>query len=219
MASLAVLCAAQASLSLPDAFAGYELLPGTTSPTGKFGLIYPSRDALPNIPKPKLLLVALPTGDPIINIPLGNSRLIEGNSDYYVTWNKASSAVLVVQGGKWGADKVYLARLGSERPGITDITGAIRQILQPCDLKSGARPFNSTLGFIFDKGTRVTWNKDNLVASDSGWRFGPGHTVLIDCTCTTDPKEMDPNRWAVNFTGTWDMRANTFTSTHVKKLP
>jgi hypothetical protein len=28
---------------------------------------------------------------------------------------------------------------------------------------------------------------------------------MIDCTCTTDPKELDPRRWAVRFKGTWDV--------------
>ena len=220
---LVLICTVQAALSLPAEFNGYELLPGTTSPDGKFGLIYPRIKSDPgyanelSVPNPALVLVALPAGTPVTNVPLGFSTLTLGNSSYYATWNKTSTAVLIVEGIKWGADKVFLVDIAG-KPRISDITAEIRKILQPLFARSGAPRFNDTFDFIFDYENRLKCERKQVVF-DSGWQFGPDQTVLVNCTCTTDPKKIEPKRWTVNFTGTWDIKTGRFTATHVQDLP
>ena len=216
LASLVIL-----SLSL-NASAKDALLPRTTSPNGQYGLTFPKLKAEPGYPpelalNPTLTLVALPGETPVANVPLGNSTLITGMNDYCVAWNKGSTAVLIVEGMKWGADKVVLVNLASGQPQIADITSEIRGMLAPLLAKAGARPFNDSIHFIFDRENRVKYQGTQAI-SDSGWQFGPNGTVLVDCTCTSDPKQMDPNRFAVRCKGTWNIDAKRFSELCVTGL-
>ena len=210
---LAALLLATISLNASD----YALLPTTTSPNGQYGLTFPKLKTQPGYPpelapNPALTLVALPGETPVAKLPLGNSTLITGMNDYYVVWNEGSTAVLVVEGMKWGADKVVLVNLASGQPQIADITSEIRGMLAPLFAKSGARPFNDNFNFILDRENRVKY-QGTQAPSDSGWQFGPQGTVLVDCTCTSDPK-----RFAVRCKGTWNIDAKRFSELRVTGL-
>jgi hypothetical protein len=53
----------------------------------------------------------------------------------------------------------------------------------------------------------------------SDWKLDDQGHVLVDTTCTTDPKELDPHGWTVRFKGTWDIAAGKFVEKSFSRIP
>jgi hypothetical protein len=75
--------------------------------------------------------------------------------------------------------------------------------------KSKAARYNEYYDFVFE-------DEDENTA---GWKLHENGHVLIDCTCTTDPKELDAHRWAVRFKGTWDIESGRFLQKDFTRIP
>ncbi len=63
---------------LPKAYAVYQLLPGSMSPDGRFGMIFPKRNVLFDMfdkGTARLILVRLAPFRELVDIPLGHSTL------------------------------------------------------------------------------------------------------------------------------------------------
>lgn len=197
---------------LPKAYAVYQLLPGSMSPDGKFGMIFPKRDVLFDMfdkGTARLILVRLAPFSELVDIPLGYSTLTgNANCHYTISWTKDSQAFLMIQGTKWGADRVYLGELDEERRAkLTDLAEKVAAIVRPDFKKSGAPPYNDTFQYVFDY-------EDRFSKSDTGgWKFMKSGNVKIDCTCTTDPKGIEKNHWTVAWMGVWNRRKQQFEKT------
>ncbi len=56
------------------------------------------------------------------------------------------------------------------------------------------------------------------ILREGGWDLDNAGHVLIHCTCTTDPKNLDPHQWTVRFSGTWDIARGEFTEKNVSRV-
>ena len=116
---------------------------------------------------------------------------------------------------QWASHAANVRRV-SQR--VTDLTEKIKIILEPGYQQSKAAPYNENFHFVFDMGMQGISQQNQLVG-DKSWRLTPEGNVKVDCTCTTDPKQMDPNRWNVQWTGTWDVASQRFVNTKIQKKP
>jgi len=115
-----------------------------------------------------------------------------------------------VAGSRWGPEKVWAVQLRDGNVAKkTDLTAAVRQQVLPDFKKSQAARYNDHYDFVFDEETEDT----------SGWKLDDQAHVIIDTTCTTDPKELDTRRWAVRFKGTWDIAAGKFLEKSLARIP
>lgn len=204
----------------PAQYDTYQILPGTVSPDHRYAFIYPKRLLLYELPKPALYLVALNPFHLLTPIPTGYSNLAENVHGYYVAnWAKDSSAATFIAGAKWGPEKVIAAALrDGKATHLSDLTEAVRQLVQSDFKASGAEPFNEYHDFVFESEGRYTSNR-NAPDSERGWDpDGQGH-ILIDCTCTTDPKDLDPKGWTIRFHGTWDIEKEHFLKKDFHRIP
>ena len=194
----------------PAEFKDYQILPDTISPDQKFAFIYPKRSHLYEMEKYNLFLGALKPFRTLSRIPLGNSNLSQNAKGYYAaSWSKDSATAVFVVGSRWGPEKVWVLQLRDGNVAKTDLTAAVRQQVLPNYKKSQAARYNDYYDFVFDEESEDT----------AGWKLdGQGH-VLIDTTCTTDPKELDPHGWTVRFKGTWDIADAKFTEKSFSRVP
>jgi hypothetical protein len=100
----------------------------------------------------------------------------------------------------------------------TDLTAAVRQQVLPDFKKSRAKRYNDYYDFIFDSEDREVV-VDSETLSERGWDLDDAGHVVIDCTCTTDPKELEPHRWTVRFKGTWDIQGGKFIQQKLTRVP
>jgi hypothetical protein len=115
----------------------------------------------------------------------------------------------MVQGIKWGADRVYLGELVAEgKPRLTDLAAHVAKRLRPDFKESGLLPYNDTFDFVFDAEGRKQYDESRNIAADQGWQFNDEGNVKIDCTCTNAPKPGDTKgkKWTVKWTGVWDRK-------------
>jgi hypothetical protein len=195
----------------PAELKDYQILPGTISPDQKFAFIYPKRSRLYELERYSLLLAVLNPFRTLSKIPLGNSNLAQNARCYFAaSWSKDSSTTVFVAGSRWGPEKVWVLQLrDGNLAKKTDLTAAVRQQVLPDFRKSHAARYNDYYDFVFDEETERT----------AGWKLdGQGH-VLVDTTCTTDPKELDPHGWTVRFKGTWDVADAKFLEKSFSRIP
>src|SRR5207253_6237617 len=86
---------------------------------------------------------------------------------------------------------------------------AVRQQVLPDFKKSHAARHNEHYDFVFDEETEDT----------AGWKLDDQGHVIIDTTCTTDPKELDAHRWAVRIKGSWDIATGKFLENSLTRIP
>lgn len=191
----------------PEQFKDYQILPSSISPDQKFALIYPKRSVLYKLKEHSLYLVDLNPFRILTIIPLRWSNLTENAHGWYrVNWSKDSSAVLVVEGAKWGADKVYLVTVKYGNAGsITDLTQQVTSEVESDFLHSKASRFNDFYEFWIDGGS-------------SGWIFLNNNQIQIRNECSSDPKGLEKNPWTVRFEGVWDISKGDFTSRKITPL-
>lgn len=195
----------------PTEFRDYQILPDTISPDQKFAFIYPKRSRLYELENCKLALAALKPFRKLSEIPRGHSNLAENARCYYAaSWSKDSSVTVFVAGSRWGPEKVWVVLLRDAKVAKrTDLTNLVRQQVLPDYKKSRARRYNEFYDFVFEEDHQDTAN----------WRLDDRGNVLIDTTCTTDPKELDSQRWAVRFTASWDIAAGKLTEKSLSRIP
>jgi hypothetical protein len=187
----------------PAAYNEYQILPGSVSPSGQYALIYPRRSVLFEIKEAKLLLVGLAPFRALSELPVKGALAASAHGSYSVSWAKNGAAMLFVAGRKWGPGEVFLVafRNGQPEPSI-DLVDNIRQLLEPEFKKSKAPPFNYSEDFVLENSASEVANG---VTVGRGWIFDQAGHVLIDCTCTSDPKGDDSRAWTIKFRGTWDI--------------
>ena len=154
-------------------------------------------------------------------LPIHDRSLAANARGYYtVNWAADTSAAVFIVGSKWGPDQVWLAQLRAETVAkLTDLTRAIRQQVLPDYRKSHAPRYNDYSDFIFEGDDQWTVIDDGDTTIQRGWDLDSAGHVLIDTVCTTDPKEIDPDRWAVRFKGTWDIATTKFVEKSLTPLP
>jgi hypothetical protein len=192
----------------PAKFKDYQILPGTIAPDKRHALIYPKRSLLYQLADYGLYLAQLKPFRVVTQIPLEHSNLAgNAHGSYDVDWAKDSSAVVVVEGIKWGPDKVFLVPIRSGNAGkLVDLTAEVRKQLQPDFNAAHADRYNNVFDFIFDDETPGTWQiKDG--------------TVIIQCMCTTDPKGLEEHAWTATFKGIWDIAKARFLQHEVSRMP
>jgi hypothetical protein len=192
----------------PEQFKDYQILPSSISPDGQYALIYPKRSVLYDLKEWTLYLVTLNPFRILTIIPLRWSNLSENAKCWYgVNWSKDSSAVVMIEGSKWGADRVYLTTVRSGNAGsITDLTQQVTSEVESDFLQSKASRFNGNFEFIF-------------FGYSTGWDFLNNNQIQIRYQCTNDPKSLSKKSWNVRFEGVWDISKGEFTSKKIIPLP
>jgi hypothetical protein len=195
----------------PREYKDYQILPETVSPDHTYAFIYPKRSVLYDLPKYGLFLAALSPFHILARVPTGYSNLAENARNYYAAgWTRDSSTTVFIAGSKWGPDQVWVFCLrDSKVTKQTNLTAEVRQQVLPSFKKSHAKRYNDYFDFIFE---------DEL-EDISSWRPDDNDRVIIDTVCTTDPKELDPHRWAVRFKGVWDVSAGKFVEKSFTLIP
>jgi hypothetical protein len=195
----------------PEQFKDYQILPSSISPDGQYALIYPKRSVLYDLKEYSLYLVSLNPFRILTLIPLRWSNLAENAHGWFqVNWSKDSMAVVMIEGSKWGADKVYLTTIRNGNVGtITDLTEKITFEVDPDFTESKASRFNYCHDFLFyDSYDRTT-----------EWNFINNTQVQINIICTSDPVGEKERAWTVRFQGVWDISQGKFTSKKITPLP
>jgi hypothetical protein len=195
----------------PTEFKDYQILPNTISPNQRVAFIYPKSSRLDELEKYSLLLVVLKPFQTLCEIPRGNRTLEHKARGYYAaTWSVDSSTAVFVVGGRWGPEKVWVVALRDDRvANRTELTQVVRQEVLPDYKKSHAGRYNQYYDFVF--------NEDH--DDTSSWKLDDSGHVIIDTTCTTDPKKGDPHRWTVRFKGTWNIALGKLIQKSVSRIP
>jgi hypothetical protein len=193
----------------PKQFKDYQILPSSISPDKQYALIYPKRSVLYQLKEYSLYLVSLNPFRILTAIPLRYSNLAgNAHGSYAVNWSKDSLAVVMVEGRKWGADKVFLTTIRNGNVGsITDLTEKITFEVDPDFTESKASRFNYCNDFLFYADRTTEWN------------FLNNTQVQINCICTTDPAGEKEKAWTVRFQGVWDIHKGEFSSQKITRLP
>jgi hypothetical protein len=194
--------------SFPERFKNYQILPASISPNKQYALIYPKRSVLYDLKEYSLYLVSLNPFRILTIIPLRWSNLAENAHGWYgVNWSKDSSAVIMIEGSKWGPDKVYLTTVrGGYAGSITDLTEEVISEVKDDFIQSKAVRFNNFHEFIFD-------------GDSTGWDFINNNQVKIRYECTNDPKDLkEKNLWRVRFEGVWDISKAEFMTKKISPL-
>ena len=192
----------------PEQFKDYQILPSSISPDKQYALLYPKRSVLYDLKEYSLYLVSLNPFRILTIVPLRWSNLAENTHGWYgVNWSKDSSAVVIIEGSKWGADKVYLVTVRSGIAGsITDLTQEVTSEVESDFLQSKASRFNDNFEFIFE-------------GTSTGWDFLNNKQIQIRYKCTNDSKSLSKKSWNVRFEGVWDISKGEFTSKKIIPLP
>ncbi len=180
---------------IPEAYKDYEFLDDSLSPDKRLAFLNPKREIYLEAENYKghLYLASLSPFKIVATFP-GDFFLVRGNhAEYSYEWAQDGSAALVTQDAKWGVNKVFVVTAADGK--IVDLTAKVRQLVQKDFEASKAERYNDYYDFIFTEEDRT----------ESGWKFDGKGRVIIDCTCTTDPKEIIKNRWMARFKGVWDI--------------
>ena len=194
--------------SFAAAYKDYQILPGTFSVDRRYALIYPKRSILYQLDNPKLFVAELKPFRIVKEIPLRYSNLAaNAHGSYWVDWAKDSSGVVVVEGRKWGPDRVFFVPVHDGKDAkIVDLTAEVEKQVRPDFEEARAEHYNDIVDFIFDSDPPGTWH-----ITDG--------TVVVECTCTTDPKGLDQHSWTARFKGTWDISQGGFIQHKVTRVP
>ena len=185
--------------SFPAEFNDYQILPRSVSPDQQYAFIYPKRAVLYEQPGIKLCFVALKPFRVLNELPSRNSLARNARGYYEVNWAQDSSAAVFVAGTKWGPDKVFLTTIQAGRvANVVDLTAEVRKQVQADFEKSKTERYNWYYDFIFE------------TTADSRWELNDQRQVIIDCICTTDPKQLNPKAWRVKFSGIWNIAEGRF---------
>ena len=205
----------------PTAFRDYQILPRSMSPDQKYAFIYPKRSRLYELPRIRLCLVTLRPFRVLSEVPIhGRSLAANAHGYYTVNWASDASASVFIVGAKWGPAQVWLGQLRDEKVAkLTNLTRAVQQQVLPDYKKSHAPRYNDYYDFIFEGGDQWTVSDDGLSTLQRGWDLDSAGHVIIDTVCTTDPKEIEPHRWAVRFKGTWDVASGKFAQKALIRIP
>ena len=198
---------------------GYQILPASVSPGGRYGWIYPKRSEAQD---DFVYLVALKPFRVLVKIPLGNASLRENaHGDYTVNWADDSSAVVMIIDSKWGPDKVLVVPIQDGKAGkVADLTAAVTKLMQPQFKRAKTEPFNEDCDFIFESEWYNYAEKVNGPANiHESWQPNTRGQVVIACACTTDPKPDAFHSWTMRFDGTWDIAAGRFIRRKLTRLP
>ncbi len=123
----------------PADYKDYQILPFSFSPNQKMALIYVKRSLLYSLPGcSPLFLAALKPFRVLTEIPLDHSNLAANAHGYYaVNWAHDSSALVVIEGRKWGPDKVFLVPIRDGKAGlVADLTAEVKKFGTPQKLNS-----------------------------------------------------------------------------------
>lgn len=197
--------------ALPAEYKGHELLDDSFSPDKRYAMMCIKREVLDESEdtKQRLFLVAVAPFRVVAEIPVHNSDLLRGHSTHAVKWMPDSSAVLMIEGIKWGPDKVYLVPIQNGQAGkIVDLTAEVEQRVRPDYKKSGAARYNDAYDFLFADSEEV----------GDGFALRKDGQAVIDCICTTDPKHMENISWAVRFRGVWNVANARMTKASFKRM-
>jgi hypothetical protein len=193
---------ASESAALPAPFEHYEILPQTTSPDQTLAVIFPRREVALDMMDngtARLALVGLAPFRLLSDIPVGASALIFGHGSYSVTWMPDSSALLMVQGLKWGPDRVYLGEIsGLPQPRFTDLAALATDLVRPAFRASKMTPFNDGIEFIIE--------------GDDGWSFNGAGDVSVDCKFINHPKPGEKDVWQLRWQAVWSRAEKRFTN-------
>jgi hypothetical protein len=205
---------------LPAAYRDYQILPGTFSPNRDYALLYPKRSRIYNLNKFGLYLVTVRPFRVLSRLPLGHSNLcLNARCDYVCRWAANSSAVVMVAGSRWGAERVSAVSLSAGRVlHRAELTAPVRRFVRPDFLRSKAERYNEYYDFLFSDdyfaGGRYT-----EIAWDAGWVPDKLGRVHVDCVCTNNPKIPEPKDWKVHFTGLWDLKRRKFVEQQFTRSP
>lgn len=184
---------------LPKAYAAYMIDPDSVSPDGQYGVMYlsapPDDDATS-----REFVVALKPFRVVVELVKGDDAYFadRSNSDLAAIWAKNSSAVLVMNGNKWGPGEAYLVPVAKGKAGkIVELGAEVRKFCQPDLNKVKHERYNDIYDFVF--------------VGDNNWAINDKGQVVIDVDCSTNPKG-DPNTesWEGSFHGVWDIAEGKF---------
>lgn len=197
-------------ITFPAKFKDYQILPETLSPDRKYALIYPRRDVLYSLKDSALYLVALSPFQVLTTIPQQSSNFARNaHGSYQAMWQRDSTAVLVIEGIKWGPDKVFLATIRDESvDSVNDLTQQVVDAVIQDFRKSGAEPYNEFSNFIF-------YSTGN---DSSDWRFLNSQQIAINCVLTTDPKDIVEHRWTIRFQAVLGISNNKLSNIKITRL-
>jgi len=192
----------------PEQLKDYQILPSSISPDKQYALIYPKRSVLYDLKEYSLYLVSLNPFRILTIVPLRWSNLAENAHGWYgVNWSKDSTAVAMIEGSKWGPDKVYLTTVRNGIAGsMIDLTEVVTRKVKGDFITSKASRFNDYYDFIFD-------------GFMDGWDFISNNQIKINTVCTNDPKNLKKDPWNVSSNGVWDIRKGEFSSQKITRLP
>jgi len=204
----------------PPAYQDYQILPGTISPNNRCAFIYPKRTRLYDLKKCDLFFASIEPFRILSRLPLGTSNLAGNVRCYYAaTWSKDASTAVFIAGSRWGPEKVSVLQLHRGHVAQqTELTAVVRKQVLADFRKSHAERYNDHYNFVFDSEDRQTAIDGDTIA-ERGWDLDDAGHVIIDCTCTTDPKLLDPHRWAVRFKGLWDIHSGRFLQREFARIP
>jgi hypothetical protein len=205
----------------PAAFHDYQILPRSISPDQKYAFIYPKRSRLHEVPDIRLFLVTLRPFHIVSELPIqGRSLTANAHGYYTVNWAADTSASVFIVGAKWGPDQVWLTQLRDGNAAkLTDLTRVVRRQVLSNYKESRAPRYNDYYDFIFEGDDDWSVMDDGLTTLQRGWDLDSKGHVIVDTVCTTDPKELEPDRWAVRFKGTWDIASSQFIEKSITPLP
>jgi hypothetical protein len=188
----------------PAPYSDYQIADASPSPNGKFAVILrdiTNGDDNPDEPS-KNYFVALSPFHVLARLPT-NACFIERTRQggLGVNWAKDSSAVILVQEGKFGPEKIYVLNLvDGTIAKKTDLYGAMHQAVLPDFKKAGADAFNDNFDFFID--------------NDNAWTFNDSNRIVIDCEFTNDPRLSARVSWTGHLTGIWDAKQSKFIEQH-----
>jgi len=178
---------------LPDAFAlAYEFEPDSTSPDGRFGVIFPGTHS--DFPNEETLgrdfVVSL---KPFQVLAANEGVYYRGTNGMGVEWTRDSSAVLVTLGGRWGTIGATLFELRDGRvTRRTDLWAVMMKLVAAKFPKGKVKPYNGVQLFSPD--------------STDNWNFSEdGKQVSVELDGSTAPNAAPGLQWAVTFKGVWSV--------------
>jgi len=199
----------------PKPYENCVIYPQSQSPDHKYGFLYPAHSVVFDLDKVDMFLVTLKPFGIVAQMPDYEGHVALSSSGYFLAnWANDSSAVVMMYGGKWGPESVYLVPIHGGKVGkIVDLTAEIIKLADPNFKKSKAEKFNDELDFLFDDGDHVQIDDQNNLVRDSGWTINARNQVIINCTLASNPKH-DPEikSWAGTVTGLWDITQGKFVS-------
>lgn len=180
---------------VPDTWGGkYEIALESISPDQHWAILLPK-----DVQTSGNCLVHLPDFTQFLDLPTIALFPDDSREHGLVThWARNSSAAVVYENGKFGAESIFIVVPGS--PGyIIDLEHEIRREMQADFAASKAEPWNENYGYYLDEGVAGSWT---INASDQ---------VVIDCQGYSNPREHSGTRsWIGHFEGLYDISAEKF---------